>query len=348
MRRRVIAAVALALALGSPATLAAQSAKVLLAEGIAAYHELDLAAATRLLHRALDERMDPPLGADARDRAHIYLGATHVALGESDAAADAFRTLIVQNPAYRADTLVFPPPVTAQFRQARETTKAAAATMPARTRLVIGQGSLPITLTVSSPHFVTVGVDDAGGRALQAVYDGPVHDTLTVAWDGLDADGQPVAAGRYVLRVVSYVSAGRPLRSVRIPLTIAAETAGSLVPPRLPQDSLLPERRGGQRRTDLAATAFLLSAVALAPVAFGTTDHETPRIVLGVSTAGLGLFGLLWKPGSQPIPANIAHNDAVRRRYREAVARTERENARRRNTRTLTIRVGTALRLEGR
>lgn len=341
---RVLAASA-ALVIAVSPRAEAQSPAVLLDEGIAAYRDVDLVAAARLLRRALEAREGAALNDAQRQRALMYLGAAeHLARAE-DRAAAAFRELILLNPGFRPDTMVFPPPVTATFRRVLGTTKAAALTVPERHTFVPGQAGYPVTVTVTSSQFVTLQLERPDGGALVTLMDDRVDDSVTVQWDGRDADGRVVPEGRFVLRAVSSAAPCSPLRWVAVPIAIEQRTLAPRPIPAFPRDSLRPERTGGGLRLELGAPLIGLGTLIWAPPVLADVDHAAPRIVIGGGLTVGGLVALLSRGRGKPIPENIAFNRELRRRHERRVAAVERANARRGEP-ELTIRAGAVQRGE--
>src|SRR2546422_11115323 len=90
--------------------LRAQSARELLGQGVKAYQALEYDAAAALLEESLGRDSAAGLADSLRARALTYLGATELFRGQRDSAAATFRHLVLLNPRYRPDALIFPPP----------------------------------------------------------------------------------------------------------------------------------------------------------------------------------------------------------------------------------------------
>ncbi len=271
-----------ALALARPA--AAQSADVLLAEGIKAYDALEFSVAAHLFRRALDPEAEGFLDPAARARARMHLGAAELLRGDRNAAIRVFRRLVIEDPRYRPDELRFPPRVTDVYDQARRTTKAVAAEVPDRRIFDAGRGAWRASLAASSRHEIVVDIVDAGGRRVQSLYRGPIDDVLTVSWNGLAADGTPPSGGQYRL-VVESRSGADVLRAVQVPLRISAGRLDTLRLPPPPDSALLPERRSA-----LPGLKFLLPAVTTGALLIGTaisdeTNNDTPRFIVGAAVS---------------------------------------------------------------
>jgi len=91
----------------TPVAAAVQTANVLLTEGIRAYRDLEFAAAAQLLRRALEPTDSRGLPPADRLRALMYLGAAGIFREERDQAAATFRTLVLADPRFRPDSLVW-------------------------------------------------------------------------------------------------------------------------------------------------------------------------------------------------------------------------------------------------
>lgn len=65
------------------------------------------------------------------------------------------------------------------------------------------RGAVGFTLETAVPARVRVAVFDAGGRRIAALFDGPIAaGRQHLRWDGRDAQGRRVPAGRYLVRAV--------------------------------------------------------------------------------------------------------------------------------------------------
>lgn len=332
----------LTLALLLPPPLSAQTAKLLLTEGIAAHRDLEFVAAARLLTRALNPDLKPPLGETERDRALMYLGSAHLNQTEREEAATAFRTLVIGNPRYRPDSLVFPPPVTQLFAEVVQTTKAVAIEMPDQHTLVAGARDITIRVFASSAHQITATILGTRGDTVVALFDGPIKDSLTVSWNGLVAEQKPPTSGSYRLEVASKLSPNAVVRAVRIPLEIQATTAPDPTPslPAPPDSLFRPERRPAG-----PALALLIPGVALGTLIVIPRGLGDARFVFGGGIAVAGVVGFfLQKPG-RPIPDNIAVNTRLRRDWSRRAA-VLRDQARQRASTRLVIRAGPAERIE--
>lgn len=335
-----------ALALSLPSVATAQSTSVVLSEGVAAYRDLDFAAAVELLQRALSPNADQRLEGEERTRAMMYLGAAQLFADRQDQATATFRALVVQDPAFRPDTVVFPPRATSAFYEILATTKAVTLDVPAQHILAV-DSALPIGIHVTSPHLVTVLLEDREGRSLATIFNGEMNDRQDVSWDGRDANGAIVADGRYYLRALSAAAPGTALRSVAVPLTIRRQQLGQLPEPTFPSDQLLPEHRNGASMP-LVLSAFAFAIAVAGPALIGNTDHDTPRLAIGGALTIGGVVELIRGGSGGPIPENLAHNERLREEHRLEMARVRDLNRRREQAVRLEVRAGALEHREGR
>src|SRR2546422_2094569 len=180
--------------------LRAQSASDLLAGGVRAYQALEYEAAAALLERSLGRDSAVGLADSRRARALTYLAATELFRGRRDSAVAAFRQLVLLNPRYRPDELIFPPQVTNLFQEVRRATRAIAVAVSPVTELRARLDRFKALVLASSLADVTVTLAHEDGTPVLQLYSGPVADSLLVSWDGLTAAGAPADDGRYRLR----------------------------------------------------------------------------------------------------------------------------------------------------
>jgi hypothetical protein len=317
------------LLISAPGTLHAQ-ARLLLSEGIKAYQGLDFAAAAQLLRRALET--DGSLSAEEQRRALVYLGAADVFRNEHTEAVDAFRRLAISDPRFRPDTLIFSPRVTQTFDEVLQTTKAIALAAPAAARFRARAETFAVRAYATSPHQIRARLEARDGTPLAVLYSGPIADTVTLSWDGLDAAGAVPASGAYRLVVRSLIAPDQVLRSVSLPLEIRIEPADTLP---WPPASQVP-RSGWDMR-------FLIPGLALGAgfavaAAVGPGSARAPRIGFGVALAAVGVIGAARAAG------HVSPAAAVDWRHRVATVRAE--NARRREEPMITVHTGAPTRIE--
>lgn len=335
-----------AMTLATTAAGYAQAAAQLVAQGVIAYEELDFAEAVQLLDRAV--ALKDELDSTALARALTYLAAAHVFRSRSEAAAATFRRLLLLDPRQRPDSLRFPPSVQRVFEQVRQATKALSATLPQRVELIPGRDSLTARIYASSFHDMAASIEREDGTAFRVLYSGPIRDSLALSWDGRSGDGAPIPPGSYRLTLVSREPDGTVRRSLLVPLDVGASSVDTLpLPPW--SGSLLPERTSAAPGlAALASGALGGGLVWLLPrIAGAGADGGNGRFIV-VGALGLsGLVGVAHRGLGRPLPDNIAANEAARRPWREAVARTQQENAQRRSSALLVFRAGAPVRVEG-
>lgn len=332
-----------------PAVARAQTPAALLEEGVSAYNDLQYGLASRILRRAVESDAEPSLTAAQSERARMYLGATEIFRDRRNEAVQVFRDLVLQNPRYRPDGLVFPPRVTRVYDEALRTTKALVVEVPAEQVLVAGSSRWRVRLWVSSAHHVTVRIRDQSGRSIRRLYNGQLADSVVLTWNGLTAAGSPPSAGRYVLEASSMVNADTPIRSVRVPLRFRSAPLRTLSAPTPPPDSLLlPEKRSVAPGLAFLVPATVIGAVLILPALSTDAENREIRIALGGAVTLAGLVGfILQKPG-KPIPENIAYNDSVRADYSRRLQQVQTENERRGDLSRFLVTAGAPERVEGR
>jgi hypothetical protein len=344
VRRRLAWVCALGCALGAaPRWSSAQSSDSALATGVRAYKNLEFDLAAWLLRR--DVTQLTAAGAPATDRAKrlVYLGAAELFRGHRDSAVAVFRRLVMLDPRYRPDRLVFPPEVTAVFDGVRLQTKTVAVAAPRDTTIVPGPDALGVWIIASSFQLVDVTLRYEDGAPFRSLYSGPIGDSLNVQWDGLDAAGAVPSVNRVLLRVASRAPTGELAGIVQIPLDLRLSRPDTLpLPPPLADAQLLPERaRGGAAQRSLVGGLLLSGAVAALPALVGGSDTPSgPRIAVAGTIGFAGLLGyVLHRPG-RPLAANVRANQTLRDAWERRVATTTAENARRRRDVRVVVRAG--------
>ena len=339
-------AVALGVATTNTAALA-QTPSVLLSEGVAAYEDLRFEAATTLLRQALSTDARPALSSADRDQALMHLGAADLFRGERDSARVSFRRLVLANPRYRADQLIFPPRVTGVFDDVRETTKAVAVSLARERTLVVGRSALTIRILASSTHPITASITDERGRTRRVLYNGVIEDSVRLSWNGRDASGAVLTTGRHRLDVVSRTSQDAVLRTERVPLRITTRRQQPALPIPPPPKPVYQSGKGGP----LAGLKFLIPGVAIGaavmlPAAVGDADAKTARYTIGGAVTIGGIVGFLSQVGGTRRVEDRAATDSVQADWRRRVTTIQRAN-RRRGTTRLEIRAGQPQRIEG-
>jgi flagellar hook capping protein FlgD len=344
--RRVVAllgAVALA-TLAGPRGARAQSAAEVLAQGVRAYQDLEFDGAAGLLRRSLAFQGSQALAPAGAARALIYLAATELFRKNPDSAAAVARRLVLLDPRFRPDELVFPPQVLALYDGVRRTTPTVIARAPADTSIRPGAGAFAVRLYASTFHDVSATLGTEAGRLVRTLYAGPIGDSLALTWNGLDSSGARPPDGRYTLTVTSLDRGRRAVRMLRLPIEVAQPSVDTLPRPAPPPDSLLrPERQpmGPAARAFAPAALTGLAIVALPSLVANREDASGTRFLVGgaVTIAGIAAF-LSHHPG-RPIPGNAAHNRALRDDWRRAVDDVTHRNAQRIREVRMRIRAGT-------
>lgn len=336
-----------ALCLGSRVA-PAQQAPDPLAAAIAAYTDLDFEQAATRLRDALSIVGARRLTEADRARALMYLGATELYRDARPEATDAFRSLLLLAPRYRPDPVVFPPEVVAAFQETRIGVRTIEAVVDAVTTLDVPVERLPVMLYASSLHDIRVRITTSYGAAERSLYDGVIGDSLQIAWDGRDASGDAVPAGRYLLRIASRSPTGTVERELQLPLEVERLPADTLPwPAPIAPSALRPEteiRANGVRQflVGLAGAAVVAGLPSLA----GGTDPGTARFAIAGGVALGGVIGLATASRPRPVAENIAYNNALRAEWQRELDRVRVENVRRRGISRLRVRTERAVSVE--
>ena len=305
---------------------AAQDASLLLAEGLRAYQGLDFAAATQLLRRSLDTADLAPLASPDRLQALMYLGAANLLQEDRDQAVATFRTLLLADPRYRPDSLVFAPKITQVFAEVLQTTKAVGLAAPAEARFPAGEDGLNVRAYATSRHSIVAWVSSARGSPIATLFRGEITDSATLSWNGLDSAGRAVPAGPYRLVVTSSLAPGQVLRHVSIPLELSLLAADTLRWPAAPQP--------GRSRWDLRwlVPGGVLGAGLVVPAALGAGGARGFRIGLGLSVATAAIVA--------GRPRASAPDRRAQAEWRGRLRAAQQENQRRRAQPPIVIRCG--------
>lgn len=324
---------ALVLAVVVSRSAAAQDANLLLTEGLRAYQGLDFDAAAQLLRRALDPGDSAALTPPERLRALMYLGAANLFREDRDQAVATFRTLLLTDPRYRPDSLVFPPRITQAFSEVLQTTKAVGLATAAEARFAVGDGALQMRAYATSRHNIEATVRSARGIVVATLYRGEITDSLTLSWNGRDSSGRSVAGGAYRLIVTSSVTPDQILRYVNIPLDVSVARADTLPWPTAPQ---APPSRWNPA---FLVPAGLLGTALTLPAALGAGGGKGIRIALGITVAAAGVFA--------GRPRVSTPSRRAQAEWRARLRATRQENQRRRGRLELMVRTGAPETREG-
>jgi hypothetical protein len=332
-----------ALAVAWPRPARAQTAAEQLARGVRSYQNLDFDRAAAALRAALARTGPAALADSDRNRGMVYLGATELYRSRRDSAAAVFARLLLLDPRYRVDQLLFPPEVTGLFQQVRLTSRGAALVAPPFSQLRRPGDRLELWVYTASTQPVEVAVLRANGVPVRSLYRGDVADSLRIPWDGRTADGTLVDGGQYQVRVDSRGSEGRIVRSVGLTLDVARVQRDTLPLPAPLADSLLrPEFRAGGTgyRALVTGLAAATAVVVLPPMVASQAGGMHERYVLAWALGTAGLFGLQFQRRPQAIPENIASNQALRLSWQRRADSVRAENAARMRNIGLDIRAG--------
>src|SRR6266700_6599903 len=322
--------------------LRAQAASELLGQGVRAYQSLEYDAAAALLQQSLGRDATTGLADSLRARALTYLAATELFRQQRDSAVAAFRQLVMLNPRYRPDELIFPPQVTNLFQEVRKATRAIAVAVPPVTALRTRLERFTAGVLVSSLADVAVTLAREDGTPVRELYKGPVADSVVVTWDGLTAAGAPADNGRYVLRVTPRTLTADGPRARQVPLEVKQEPPDTLAwPPPLTTPPLLPEQTssGPAFRSLAAGLVAGTAAVALPSIIAQGKDATGARFAGGAAVGVAGFVGFFaHKP--RPLEANVRANASQRDAWKKKLDAVKAENATRLRTVRLVVRAG--------
>lgn len=333
----------LALAMAHPRDAVAQTARDLVTQGVRAYRALEYDAAVALLRRSLAEGAVGTLSTAERAQALTYLGATELFRGRRDSAALAFADVVLLDPRYRPDELIFPPQVTNLFQEVRRATKTVSLAVPLVTELRARGDRFTARLFTSSLADVAVTLTRDDGAPVRDLYSGPVADSLAVTWDGSSADGMPVATGRYVLRVAPRTAGADAPTARQVTLDIEQRAADTLPwPPAPTAPALLPERMpaGPAVRSLAVGVAAAAAAIVLPSVMAHGSGGSDARFAVGAAIGVAGVIGFVAQRPGRPLAANIRANAPQRDAWTRRLDAVRAENATRRATVRLVIRAG--------
>ena len=336
---------------GAPAVARGQTSPLPFAEGVRAYKNLDFPLAAGLLRRDLARLTAANAPAAERVPGLVYLGAADLFRGRRDSALAVFQRLVLLDPRFRPDRLVFPPLVTSMFDSVRARTKTVVISVPPDTQVTPGTGGFGAWLFASSFQTVEVTLRYEDGAPFRFLYSGPIGDSLRVQWDGLDAAGQLPPVTRVLLRVTSRAPTGELAGIAQLPLTLRLVQPDTLPWPSPPADSqFLPERASGRPAMRALWGGFLLAgAVAALPAVVGESNASSgPRVAVVGAVGVAGVLGyFLHRPG-RPIPANMRANQVRRDAWQRRVDSVATDNVRRRGDVRLAVHAGEATAMQPR
>jgi hypothetical protein len=328
VRRHVAWLCALGCALGAaPSGVRAQSSDSLFATGVRAYKNLEFDLAAWLLRRDVAQLTAAGAPVAERTQGLAYLAAADLFRGRRDSAAAVFKRLVMLDPRYRPDRLVFPPEVTSLFDGVRLQTKTVTVALPRDTTIAPGPGAFGIWVIASSYQTVEVTLRTEDGTPLRTLYLGPVVDSARVEWDGLDGTGQAPTAGAVVLRVASRAPTGELAGIVHVPLDLRLVRPDTVPwPPPPAETQLLPERlKSGVAKRALMGGVVLAGAVALLPAVVGGSDTQSgPRVAVAGTIGLAGLLGYVLNRPGRPLVVNVRANQALRDAWQRRVATSRR------------------------
>ena len=322
MTSRWLPVAVIAVLWATPAT--GQTGLELHRQGLTAYRSLEMEAAARLLRLALAA---PDLPDTIVLSTEAYLGAAEFYRNRSDSSRAAFRRIVLQEPRYRLDPVVFPPQVTNAFDEVRFATPAVSVDVPGRATFEPGRGGLTARVYTSGPHVVRSRIETSDGDLVRTLFDARVVDSTAVTWDGAGTRGAQLANGLYVWSFASLSGDGAVQRILDVPVRLEHSSVGSQALP--PRPTMLPETNPPQPALIRLGLGLGLAALSwIVTPAF--TDNDTPRVALTVAFSAAGIIGFFEKRPGKPIPENVAANQAALAAWEAEVQRLQDSNQRRR------------------
>jgi hypothetical protein len=337
-RATVVLALSLLLC-GVRAARAQSAAGDLLGRAVQAYQGLEYDLAAALLGQSLERDPAAGLADSLRARALTYLAATELFRGQRDSAVAAFRQLVLLNPRYRPDELIFPPQVTNLFQEVRRATRAIAVAVPPVTELRTRADSLSARVLASSLADVVVTLAHEDGTPIRELYRGPVAESLLVKWDGLTAVGTPADDGRYILQVTPRTPTADGPRARQVVLDVKKVVPDTLPWP--PDPPLLPERTstGPAFRSLAAGLVAGAAAVALPSILAPGKEASGARFAVGATVGVAGFVGFFARK-PRPLAANVRANASQRDAWKKKLDAVRAENVARLRTTRLVVRAG--------
>jgi hypothetical protein len=319
VRRRRAVWLGLVLVAALAGAARAQNPAVRIARGIAAFQNLEYDSAAAMLAGGLADSAAAALPDSTRVRGLVYLGATDVFRNKRDSATAVFTRLLSIDPRYRINQLIFPPEVTNLFEEVRLTTPSVLVVVPDSSILTALGDRVVIWLYAASYHPIVVRVLGPDGAVLRTLYDGGLSDSLQLLWEARGSNGLLVDGGHYSLRVDSRGQDGRVARSVVLPLELVRLVGDTLpLPPALPTSAFKPEHTpGGTGLRSLALGLGTALAVAVLPSVVAGRSGASDRFLVAATLGAVGAAAVPLQRHSQPIPANIAANEALRLEWRQ-------------------------------
>ena len=350
-RRRLPALCALVSAflfLAGPSPLRAQGDE-LMARALTAYRNLEYDDAATRLRAALALTGNARLSDADRSRALMYLAATELFRSRRDAAIESIRTLLIADPRYRPDDLIFPPEVSALFQESRLGVRAVSVVVPAQAEIQATADRLPVRVYAATLHDIRAQITGAFGSPERTLHEGAVGDSLLLLWNGRDGIGRLREPGRYLLRVTSRGPTGRDEREVEIPLDIERIVLDTLPTPEPLSPSIFRPESEVRSRGLRPAVAGLLTAAAvvvLPSIIGGGQDGMSLRFGVAGALGVSAIIGLTTASRPRALRENIDWNRRQREEWESEILRVRTENDARRAATRIRITAGRATTVE--
>jgi hypothetical protein len=342
---RAASVLVISLLVGAVGVVRGQSAGDLFGQGVKAYQSLEYEAAAALLEQSLGRDAGTGLADSLRTRALTYLAATELFRGRRDSAVSAFRELVLLNPRYRPDELIFPPQVTNLYQEVRKATRVLAVAVAPVTELRSRSDRLSARVLASSLADVVVTLAHEDGTPIRELYSGAVNDSQIVTWDGLTAAGTPADDGHYMLRVTPRTPAPDGPRARQVVLEVKRVVPDTLPwPSPLASPPLLPERTSSAPAFRSLAAGLAAGGAVVALPSLMAKGKDAPgggaRFAVGAVVGVSGFVGFFSRK-PRPIEANVRTNASKRDAWKRKLDEVKAENATRLRGMRLVVRAGT-------
>ena len=316
-----------------PAALTAQKNPTL-RRAVAAYAALEYGDAVSGARAALRER----LSAADQVRAFEILGFGYAALDSARQATEAFKQLLLLDPARQLDPTRISPKITSLFALALGQVLVVRQFAMDSTEFVAGRGEVPLRVAVTRAARLTVRLAGPGGDV--DLGSSLVDGQTVLRWNGLMANGLPASTGTY--RAVVEAAAGRERYDASFPLRVRAGTVDTLLhltslPGYQPMsETVVPPRSWRPFAiASIAAVTVAGGAMALERTELGGARRE---LSIGVgSTLIVGLLATAKRPAPVRAEANVRYNALLREQLARRNAEIASENALRRKQVKLTV-----------
>ena len=325
VRRWLVGLTLLGIAL-VPRVARAQAADESIAKAIAAYENLDVAAALRTFAQVVSPTSPFPVTEEQRVTAYKYMGAAWASSGKPDSASIYFQAAILRNPFTDLDPNKFTPQELAAFGLARQSVFKIGANLR-RDSIIAGSGhNFQIQTVTSHGGRLVVQVQlqrpDSVTRPTTLFSSDGVEGARDISWNGTVA-GVVVPAGTYELTVIGESQVGEAAKqqkkdSTKITFEIRwlhEDLEGAIRD--LKADELLPERASSVTPwADLGKGLVVAGVAFVLPTALGNGSKVGATVGTAAVAAGLGaaigIASFISRTNNKQITENVVENNRRR------------------------------------